>query len=113
MSKAQRDKGNRWERAVVNAFKRVLDGVDIRRCWQRQRDHTNPDVTAGPFWVECKHQVLPNIWKALEQAEKNAPGPAWPIAVCKRGRCSDGKAVVAIRLDDFLDLVGEWWERGA
>ena len=49
---------------------------------------------------------------ALAQAKDASLGKGvWPVAVCKDDK---EDAVVTISLDDFLDLLREWWStRGA
>lgn len=53
-----------------------------------------------PFSVECKKQEKLNIWKAIEQAKKNA-GKHIPIIVFARNH---SETYVTIDLDSFLVL---------
>tara|TARA_Y100000310_G_C20595818_1_gene770438 strand:- start:748 stop:1092 length:345 start_codon:yes stop_codon:yes gene_type:complete len=58
---------------------------------------------AFPYSVEAKNQEAFNIWKALEQSEKENRDLT-PIVVFKRNR-SD--VYVALRFDDFMNMVEE------
>ncbi len=67
-----------------------------------------PDVDLPCFWVEAKHHRRTNIRAAMRQAMAACPPGRWPITVCK----DDHEApLVSMQLDDFLELVGEWWRR--
>lgn len=69
------------------------------------------DVSVPGFWVECKVGKAPPLRPALEQAivAMGDRKGMWPVAVVKEDRYP---ATVTMRMDDFLELVGEWWERG-
>lgn len=49
----------------------------------------------------------PNMRAALRQAIEASPDGRLPIAVVRDDRAAP---TVTLLLDDFLDLVGEWWE---
>jgi hypothetical protein len=101
-----RRKGARFERAIVHRFREVMPGTEIRRGLQSRSGEEVPDVDVPCFWPELKHHRRTNVRAALEQAVTTAPKGRWPIAVCK----DDQKpALVAMDLEDFLDLVSEWW----
>ena len=110
--RASRRKGHDWERAVAKRL-RAIFGTAVRRGWQSRDGAEQPDVDGSPWWVECKRSKRPNIEAALGQAEDAAArandGRA-VMAVCK----ADGApATVTLRLDDALDLIEEWYERGS
>lgn len=108
--RASRRKGHDWEREVARQFREALPGADVTRGWQSRAGTDQPDVDGTPFWVECKVGKRPNILAALRQADEakgNDPRPS--LAICKTDRDTP---TVTLYLDDFLDLVGEWWERG-
>ena len=112
MGKMQRDKGCRWERAVAAMFREALPGEDIRRGWQARSGSDEPDVIVPGWWVEAKVGKAPPLMRALRQAQEAAEGDALkrtPIAVVKQDRC---EPVVLLALDDFLALLGDWYERG-
>jgi hypothetical protein len=94
-----RRKGIDWERAVARAFQRAMPRAGVCR-----RPHL-ADVTAPRFWIETKRakRTAPRV--ALRQAIDDAPLGVWPIAVCRADRLG---ATVTMRLEDFLQLVGEW-----
>lgn len=58
-----------------------------------------------PFGVECKNSEHLNIWKALDQAKINAEKEALkPLLAFTRNR---DQAYVALRLEDFMELVSK------
>ena len=44
----------------------------------------------------------------MRQALDACPPGRWPIAVCKDDHATP---LVTMQLEDFLELVREWWER--
>jgi hypothetical protein len=102
-----RRKGANFERALAIRFREVMPGATVRRGLQSRSGEEAPDVDVPCFWLEAKRHKRTNIKAALRQAHDDAPPGRWPIAVCKDDR---EPAIVAMALDDFLDLVGEWWE---
>jgi hypothetical protein len=66
-----------------------------------------PDVDCPVFWPEAKRGRKPNVRAALRQATDAAPKGRVPVAVIRDDRA---EAFVALSLDDFLELVREWWE---
>jgi hypothetical protein len=59
------------------------------------------------FWIEAMRGRKPNVRAALKQAEASAPKGRVPVAVIRDDRAA---AFVALSLEDFLELVREWWE---
>ncbi len=55
-----------------------------------------------PFSIECKKVEKLNIWKALKQAEANTDEGTAPLVIFSRNHADD---YVALRLEDFLDLI--------
>ena len=105
--RASRRKGHQWERDVANRFKEVFGRDKVRRGLQYREGAECPDVVAPCFWIECKRRKQTNPRAALRQAIEDSGGKGfWPLAVCK----DDGQpAFVSMTLDDFLELVTEWW----
>ena len=101
-----RRKGARFERWLVHRFREAMPGVDVRRGLQSRGGEEVPDVDAPPFWVEAKRGRKPNIRGALRQVIEAAPPGRIPIAVVRDDRAEPH---VTLTLDDFLDLVAEWW----
>ncbi len=63
-----------------------------------------PDVVVRgvPIHVEVKTGKAPPIWRALEQAQRDAERGLMPVAVCRR----DGEApVVAMAWDDWIEML--------
>lgn len=109
MGASQRTKGAAFERRIVNEFRLIFE--DAARTAPLQTGGLGHDVVAGPFRIECKHQIQPRVFRALEQAESNCASGYIAIAVCQRHN-DRGGPTVTLRLKDFLDLVKEWKERG-
>jgi hypothetical protein len=102
-----RRKGHDFERELVHVFRAVF-GEDVRRGCQFRDGAEAADVVTPALWVEAKRGRRTNPRAALAQAvEACGERPLWPVAVCK-----DDKAppFVAMRLDDFIELLGEWWQ---
>lgn len=107
MGARSRRKGASWERALVHLFRDVMPGADVKRGIGQTRCGSEcADVELPCFWLEAKHHHRTNIRAAMRQAlEDCAPGK-WPIAVCKDDHATP---LVTMQLEDFLDLVREWW----
>ena len=107
MGKLSRTKGVTFEREMVHRFAEVFGEEKVRRGLQYRDGADAPDVVAPAFWVECKRGRKTNVKAALRQAQEASAGKGlWPIAVC---RDDEDAATVTLALEDFLDLVKEWW----
>ena len=106
MGALSRRKGADWERALVHLFREAMPGADVRRGLQCRGGEEVPDVDCPVFWVEGKRGKRPNVRGALRQATDAAPKGRIPLAVIRDDRA---EAFVALSLDDFLELVREWW----
>ena len=107
MGKAEREQGKVWERKVAALFREAMPGEQIKRGIQTREGDEAADVECPVFWVECKHRAQISPQAALSQAQDAAPRGRMPLAVLKKNR---NKPFVAMYLDDFLDLVSEWWD---
>jgi hypothetical protein len=104
---AARRKGHDWERALVHRFAEVFGIERVRRGLQYRDGAECPDVEAPALWIEAKRGKRTNPRAALTQAKEASLGKGvWPIAVCKDDR---HEPFVTMELDDFLDLLREWW----
>ncbi len=102
-----RRKGADFERALVHRFREAMPDADIRRGLQCRSGEEAPDVEVPCFWLEAKRHHKTNIMAAIRQAIADCPKGKFPLAVCK----NDGELPVAtMLLDDFLELIGEWWK---
>ena len=106
MGGLSRRKGAAWERALVHLFREAMPGAEIRRGLQCRGGDEVPDVDCPVFWIEGKRGKKPNVRAALRQATEAAPKGRIPLAVIRDDRA---EAFVALSLDDFLELVAEWW----
>ena len=101
-----RRKGARYERELVHQFREAMPGAEVKRGFQYRNGEEAPDVDCPVFWVESKRGKKPNVRAALKQATEAAPQGRIPLAVI----CDDREeAFVALSLEDFLELVGQWW----
>ena len=103
-----RRKGAQFERALVHLFRQAMPDANIRRGLQYRSGEEAPDVDVPCFFLEAKHHHRTNIRDAMRQAIDACPPGRWPIAVCKDDHAAP---LVTMQLDDFLELVGEWWTR--
>ena len=102
----KRIKGHQWERDVAKRFREVFTNYNVRRGVQ-SRDPETADVDIPAFWCECKVGAKPNPRAALAQAIRDCKKGKTPIAVIKDDR---KQPTVFMLFEDFLDLIGEWWE---
>ena len=107
MGALSRRKGADWERALVHLFREAMPGAEVRRGLQSRGGEEVPDVDCPVFWLESKRGKKPNVRAALRQALGTAPQGRIPLAVIRDDR---QEAFVALSLEDFLELVREWWE---
>lgn len=101
-----RRKGARFERAMVHRFRDAMPDAEIRRGLQSRSGEEVADLDCPVFWPELKRGKKPNIRAALRQAIEAAPKGRIPIAIIRDDRAEE---IVTLLLDDFLDLVSEWW----
>ena len=103
-----RRKGAAWERVLVHRFREVMPEAEVKRGLQYRSGEEAPDVEVPCFFVEAKHHHRTNIRAAMRQAIAAAPPGRWPVAVCKDDHADP---LVTMQLEDFLELVAEWWRR--
>lgn len=103
-----RRKGADFERALVQRFREAMPDAGIRRGLQYRTGEEVADVDAPCFWIEAKHHHRTNVRAAMRQAIEACPPGRWPIAVCKDDHA---EPLVTMQLEDFLDLIAEWWAR--
>jgi len=103
-----RRKGAAFERELVRRFREIMPDAGVRRGLQYRAGQEASDVEVPCFWVEAKHHHRTNVRAAMRQAIDACPPGRWPIAVCKDDHATP---LVTMQLEDFLELVREWWER--
>lgn len=101
-----RRKGSDFERALVHVFREAMPGAEVRRGLQSRGGHEVADVDCPVFFPEAKRGKKPNVRAALAQARAAAPQDRIPIAIVRDDRA---EPFVSLGLDDFLELVREWW----
>lgn len=112
MGKLSRTKGHNFEREVARLFRDAMKDDNIKRGWQARQGYDAPDVITPYFWIECKCGKRTNISGAIEQATEAATQAGLiktmaPLAITRVDR---EKPLATMYLDDFLDLVGAWWD---
>ena len=101
MGKMQRTKGATYEREIVHAL--VDRGWDAARNLMQTREG-GADIILQDFILECKRRAKLSLYDWLDQATLAAKGRKRPVVVARGDR---RESVVILRLDDFLDLIGE------
>jgi Holliday junction resolvase len=97
----QRTKGATYEREIVHTL--VERGYIAARNLMQTRDG-GADIILQDFIIECKRRASIAIYDWLDQATLAAKGRKRPVVVARGDR---RESVVILRLEDFLDLVGE------
>lgn len=106
-----RDKGARYERHIAHRIREW--GYDAERGCQHAGGKDSPDVKHNMegIHIEAKKVEKLNIWKALEQSERDAGEGETPIVVFSRNRAKD---YVALPFEDFMNMyriyAKEWKE---
>jgi Holliday junction resolvase len=100
MSKAQRDKGARFEREIASL-------LGVRRRLRADYSESAPDIETEHFIVECKRRSKIAIGRWMDQvrgyAERDEAGRI-PVVFCRE----DGGPVLAILYaEDLLALVNK------
>jgi hypothetical protein len=104
--KSARSKGLTWERACVKLLKKVFPGHTVRRGFQTRGGDENPDVECPVFWVECKVGKKVGLRGALTQAFRDMSAGRIPVVFAKEDY---SKPTAYLYLDDFLEIIEEWW----
>ena len=110
---SERRRAELWRRFVARRLAMAFGRHLVRRARPfPDPEKAAPDVDAPAFWVECAAGSVDASLVLLE-AEADARGSGlWPLAVTK---LPGGSPTVHMRLDDFTELLLEWWsakERG-
>src|SRR4051794_8209671 len=107
MGALSRRKGAQFERDLVHVFAEVFGPQNVRRGLQYRDGADAADVIAPALWIESKCGKRTNPRAALRQARAASAGKGLLcVAVCKDDR---EEPFIAMGLDDFLDLLREWW----
>lgn len=101
-----RRKGHDFEREMARVLGEVFGAENARRGIQYRSGGEVPDVEVPAFWVECKRCRRTNIRAALRQASEACREKKWLLAICKD---DNERAIAAMYLEDFIDLLREWW----
>ncbi len=97
-----RAKGARYERTIAHMLREY--GYEAERGCQHAGGKDSPDVKHNipNVHIEAKHVENLNIWKALDQSERDAGEGEMPIVIFKRNRSKD---YVALKFEDFMKLI--------
>lgn len=101
-----RRKGHDFEREMARVLAEVFGAENSRRGIQYRSGSEVPDVEVPAFWVECKRGRRTSIRAALLQACEACHEKKWLLAICKD---DNERAIASMYLEDFLDLLREWW----
>lgn len=105
MGKLSRDKGKAHERLVARTLRAIFPGA--RRCRQINEYNNTvdvPDVEAGPFDVECKHQKGVSHKAAVREAKQFVrAGRAWAVVAREHGARVD-EIEITMPLSSFVAL---------
>ena len=105
--RSSRRKGHDFERLMVHRFAEVFGADRVHRGMQFRDGSECADVIAPALHIECKRGARTNPRAALAQATEDSLGKGlWPVAVCKDDQ---EESFVTMHLEDFLDLLREWW----
>lgn len=103
-------KGKRFERETAKMLNNKF-GTNVRRTPQSggmsiKGDiiDINPDSILFRFSFECKNQEKLNIWKALEQAQNDAPPLKEPVVVFTKNFKTE---YACMKFEDWMNLVKE------
>lgn len=107
MGKMSRDKGARFERRIAHLLRDY--GFEAERGCQHSGGKDSPDVkhNIDGVHLELKNVEALNIWKALEQSERDAGEGEMPTVVFKRNR---SRIYVALGFEDWIELIKAWKE---
>ena len=95
-----------WELTLARRFREAMPGAEAPRGLRSPPAVECGDVVAPDFRVNATVDRRTRVRAALRQAIADAPAGEWPVAICKDDRRAP---FVAMRLDDFMDLLAEWW----
>lgn len=104
--KYNREKGANFERELVQIFKKVFPGEDIKRGLQYRSGVEAPDVECPLLWVEAKRMKRPNIKAAYKQALDACPEGRIAVAITKANR---EQAMATVSLEDFTEIMSVYW----
>lgn len=111
LGRRSRTKGATFEREISRALSEIMPDEKINRGIQsRFGGREYADVVCPFFHIECKRGKKTNIKAALRQAiDDMGDQPQMPVAITRDDR---EPGMVTMLLDDWLELVREWYERG-
>lgn len=102
MGKFQREKGAKNEREACKLW-RELGFVEARRKLSQYQQRCGVDLeNTGKFKVQVKSGKSINVWKALEEAEKESKESDIPFVMAKKDRLG---WIVVLRWRDFKNLM--------
>ena len=104
-----RDKGARYEREVAAFFRQY--GLGALRGQQFSAANGDPDVIVPEYedwmWIECKRVEKLNLYKAMEQAKRDANEMQMPVVIHRK---NNQESLVTMRLEDWI-LLAETYAR--
>ena len=97
---ANRDKGHRFERRIINELKEFGYQAVSSRSESKSMDDKGVDIISDfPFYIQCKNTMrMPEPWKIFDKMPKEKP----PLIVWTKNHKED---LVIIRKTDFYELI--------
>ena len=92
-ARSSKAKGRRLQNFVRDALRKIYKTLENDDIKSQTMGMTGEDIVLSPaaqkkipFSFECKNQEKLNIWKSLEQTEKNAPKSRQPVLIFTRNQ---------------------------
>lgn len=98
-----KQKGNRFERDLAKLLN--SHGFDCRRGQQFSGIEGDDVVGLDGIHIEAKAVEALNVWKAMEQATRDAKENEYPTVFHKRNYKG---ILVTMRFDDWIELYKAW-----
>ena len=105
-----KQKGNRYERELAQAIREC--GFDARRGVQYSGLQGEADDVVGlpQIHIEAKHVEKLNLYKAMDQAIRDANEDEMPAVFHRKNRT---KTFVTMRFEDWMKLYKGWFDEAS
>lgn len=110
-TKSAKAKARRLQNKITEDLLAALENVEADDIRPALMGESGEDIRLSPslrsrfpYSFECKNQESLSIWKALEQAARNAPLGTTPILVFKRNR---SKTYAVLEWEELLKVIAK------
>jgi len=101
-------KGHQWERDICILLQKIK-GVKAKRKLEYQEGGYKDIETNLPFRIQCKCcKMPPRADLILKEMLKSKNPLEYDIYISKK--TSNRNPTVSMSLEDWIDLIKEWWE---